>query len=147
MGSFSKLAPPIPLYAEALLRTLVAQKSTKSFHRRLIRAMRQFLHHHLGRHMTEAQFYQIVSKDFVGDYIKSVGLNIVESAEIMMKLDTLNPSPLGSYPLTWTEAVAGAVRYMSWKWHCTHMTRPAFEAQYPYSLFVDYVVENRFDTL
>jgi hypothetical protein len=146
MGSFSKLAP-IPLYAEALLRNLVAQKSTKPFHRRLIRAMRHFLHHHMGKHMTEAQFFQIVSKDFVGDYIKSVGLDIVESAEIMMRLDNQFPPPLGSYPLTWTEAIAGAVRYMSWKWHCTHMSRPAFEAQYPYSLFVDYVVVNGFDTL
>ena len=148
MGCFSKLAlAPLPLYSEGILRSLFAEKSSKSFRKRLIRAMRQFLRHHMGKHMTEVQFSQIVTKEFVWDYIRSVGMDIVGSATIMMDLDTQYPPPLGSYPLTWTEAVAGAVRYMSWKWHCTRMTRPAFEAQYPYSLFVDYVVVNGFDTL
>ncbi len=138
---------PIPLYTEQLLRSLVAEKSSKSFRKRLIRAMRRFLRHHMGKHMTEAQFSQMFTKEFIWDYIKSVGMDIVGSAQIMMDLDTKYPPPLGSYPLTWTEAVAGAVRNMSWKWHCTRMTRLDFDRDYPCSLFVEYVVKNRFDTL
>ena len=146
MSSFFNLAP-IPLYAEGILRSLVADKSAKSFRKKLIRAMRRFLRRHMGKHMTEAQFSQMFTKEFIWDYTLSVGMDIVGSAQIMMDLDTKCPPPLGSYPLTWTEAVAGAVRYMSWKWHCTRMTRDDFDRDYPYSLFMDYVVKNRLDEL
>ena len=146
MTFFNQYLTILPLYAEAIIKSLVDQRSSKSFDKRLRRAMRKFLRHHVGKYMTDAKFALVFTNDFIDNFIKSSGLDIVGAAQEFMVNERATIS-LGSYPLTWTDAIALALRNMSWKWHSSHMTWTDFDAIFPMNLFMTYVQKERFDTL
>lgn len=137
--------PPIPCYVDSIFTYISQDLSLKPFKKKLIHTMRKFLYHFTGKHLSAEQFSIIFTNKFIYDYIKAVGMDIVEVATNIMKNEDINGIPLGAFPITWPEAIGYALRNTSWLWHSLRMTKEEFKILYPYNFFIKYAKIKGFD--
>ena len=147
-GSLLRPLPsPLLPYMVAILQDLVDKKSTKPFEKRLIRALKKYLRASSDTHLSDEKFSSIFSNEFLLDYIKDIGLDIVGYARNLMRREDTYGMQLGTYPMTWPDAIAEALRNVSWLHHSCWMSPEQFGMTYPRDFFAKYAREMGFDRL
>jgi hypothetical protein len=129
-----------------LLQDLVDKNSTKSFIKQLRRVLKTYLRKSMP-HLSDETFASIFSNEFLLGYIKDTGLDIVDDASNLMQREDTYGMQLGTYPMTWPDAIAEALRNVSWLHHSCWMSPEQFGMTYPRDFFAKYAREMGFDRL
>jgi hypothetical protein len=137
---------PMPPYMEVLLQDLVDKNSTKPFIKQLIKVLKNYLHISMPL-LSDDTFASIFSNEFLLEYIKDIGLDIVDDARNLMQREDTYGMQLGTYPMTWPDAIAEALRNVSWLHHSCWMSPEQFGMTYPRDFFAKYAREMGFDRL
>ena len=137
---------PLPPYMVDLLQNLVDKGSTKPFIKQLKGVLKMYLRTSMP-HLSDETFASIFSNEFLLGYIRDIGLDIVNDASNLMRREDIYGMQLGTYPMTWPDAIAEALRNVSWLHHSCWMSPEQFGMTYPRDFFAKYAREMGFDRL